>query len=151
VSDVRGGAVWVGAVGGLSTGAGLSVVCRVEVGVVAGLAAGVAVISGFGVVATAIGRRRTDADAAESVVSSSSSAFEERARASVVPVAIAIVAGIVARGVRDARRVHRAVVASGGVGLVARVITHPGMGRRDLPQGVHAKLGRGAHLDVTRA
>ena len=51
MSDVRGGTVRVGAVDGLSTGSGMFVVSRVETGVVAGLAACVAVVSGFGVVA----------------------------------------------------------------------------------------------------
>ena len=157
-SDVRFGVVGTGAAEGRSTGAKLSVVSRVDSGVVAGVDVGVAVLSTFAVAAAAIGRRRTDADAAEGLVSASSSAFEERARASVVAVVSTIVAGNVARGVWEARRVHRAAVASGGVGLVgrrargvARVKTHPGTGRQDLPQGVHAKLGRGAHLDPTRA
>ena len=151
------GVVGTGAAEGRSTGAKLSVVSRVDSGVVAVVDVGVAVLSTFAVAAAAIGRRRTDADAAEGLVSASSSAFEERARASVVAVVSTIVAGNVARGVWEARRVHRAAVASGGVGLVgrrargvARVKTHPGTGRQDPRRGCTRSSGE-VPISIRRA
>ena len=154
--DVRGGVVGTGAAEGRSTGAKLSVVSRVDSGVVAGVDVGVAVLSTFAV-AAAIGRRRTDADAAEGLVSASSSAFEERARASVVAVVSTIVAGNVARGVWEARRVHRAAVASGGVGLVgrrargvARVKRIPGRGAKISRRGCTRSSGE-VPISIRRA